>query len=214
MGAEIADIEKKLAKDKQVMQVKGGSEDSLQAFMRNIKEGKALDSNTRSKLRLKHQQLVKDVVTHTKLAELARPTHVLPAKIDNKKVQPMSLMARMRAKNSTKKTEKPAVNFKVKKSDEIFVPETEDDDVETKADSDLEVERAEIKDEEVENNPAEVQEKEDVIKESEKEESDLKESETTKSTSNSTANEELNLTRRLFPLKVCRKKKTRSRGET
>merc|ERR1712202_14055 len=55
---------------------------------------------------------------------------------------------------------------------EIFVPETEDDDVENKADSDLEVE-----------------EKEDVIKESEKEESDLKESETTKSTSNS--NEEI-----------------------
>ena len=48
-------------KQKTVMQVKGGSEDSLQAFMRNIREGKALDSNTRSKLRLKHQQLVKDV---------------------------------------------------------------------------------------------------------------------------------------------------------
>ena len=81
------------------------------------------------------------MVTYTKLAELARPTHVLPAKIDSKKVQPMSLMARMRAKNSTRKTEKPA-KLPATKMEEVFAPETEDD--ENKADSDLEVERPEV----------------------------------------------------------------------
>ena len=56
-----------------VTKVSKDDEDSLQAFMRNIKEGRALDTNTRSKLKAQLINLRKEVLMWHRLAELARP---------------------------------------------------------------------------------------------------------------------------------------------
>ena len=49
------------------------AEDPLDAFMKQVKQGKALDSITRSKMHREKAELVKELVKYDKLAKLSAP---------------------------------------------------------------------------------------------------------------------------------------------
>ena len=49
------------------------AEDPLDAFMKQVKQGKALDSITRSKMHREKAELVKELAKYDKLAKLSAP---------------------------------------------------------------------------------------------------------------------------------------------
>ena len=51
-------------------------DDPLEAFMRNVKAGKALDSQTRKKLKFRLLEARKESLRLTKLADIARPVNL------------------------------------------------------------------------------------------------------------------------------------------
>ena len=51
-------------------------EDPLEAFMRNVKEGRTLDSQTRKKLKFRLLEARKESIRLAKLADIARPANL------------------------------------------------------------------------------------------------------------------------------------------
>ena len=70
---QIESLEAKMAKDKQMRAITKAAEDPLDAFMKQVKQGHALDSMTRSKMHREKAELAKELNKYSKLAALAAP---------------------------------------------------------------------------------------------------------------------------------------------
>ena len=65
--------------DKKMRQMTKTAEDPLEAFMKQVKSGNALDSMTRSKMHREKAALQKEISKFDRLAKLAAPTTLSPA---------------------------------------------------------------------------------------------------------------------------------------
>jgi len=100
---ELSDLERKMAKDKEMREATKKAEDPLDAFMKQVKQGKALDSITRSKMHREKAVLAKELAKYDKLAKLSAPAKLseqLTTNADKKRAQ-QKLLNRMKTGKRT-----------------------------------------------------------------------------------------------------------------
>ena len=66
-------MERKMETDKKMREMTKNSDDPLDAFMKQVKSGKALDSITRSKMHREKAEIQKEIAKFDKLAKLSAP---------------------------------------------------------------------------------------------------------------------------------------------
>ena len=66
-------MERKMETDKKMREMTKNSDDPLDAFMKQVKSGKALDSITRSKMHREKAEIQKEIAKFDRLAKLSAP---------------------------------------------------------------------------------------------------------------------------------------------
>ncbi|XP_039254169.2 kanadaptin-like [Styela clava] len=125
---EVKDIEAKLQKDKEATKMNADSVDPLDAFMQQVKSGKALDTTTRAKLKRRLFEAKKEYMRVSKLADLARPSSMPP--LASSFVKTYSFIGKMKGKKKTtlnvRPIHEPEVLEEGSKDEKDIVEENED----------------------------------------------------------------------------------------
>lgn len=116
---EVKDIEAKLKKDKEATKMNADSVDPLDAFMQQVKAGKALDTTTRAKLKHRLFEAKKEHMRVSKLADIARPSS-MPA-LTNSFAKTYSFIGKMKGKK------KPAMNVRPIHNPEVLEEGNQDE---------------------------------------------------------------------------------------